>query len=338
MLRECIARPGLTRSGLLKRLKDLLEDKAADKALDSLLRKGWVYREQNQVSGPGAMARVAVLCPDAENFSQQRARLGKRQLAVVEAIEAASGQIDVAEIVAEQGPYARTALKALMEKGLVRETQREIRDAVSTGELPASSTPPQLTPAQQTALTSILGEPKAWLLHGITGSGKTEVYLHAAAEVLKRDQDVLVLVPEIGLTPLLTGRFRARFGEQVAVLHSGLTGSQRLREWRRIRAGEARVTVGARSALFAPFQNLGLIVVDEEHDDSYKQDEGVRYSARDMAVVAGLQSNCPVVLGSATPSIETYRNALSGRYGLLEMLERPLQVRCLQSKWWTSTF
>ncbi|MEC7239752.1 MAG: primosomal protein N' [Myxococcota bacterium] len=107
------------------------------------------------------------------------------------------------------------------------------------------------------------------------------------------------------------------------MLHSGRTSSQRLREWRRIRAGEARVTVGARSALFAPFQNLGLIVVDEEHDDSYKQDEGVRYSARDMAVVAGLQANCPVVLGSATPSIETYRNAQTGRYGLLEMLERP---------------
>jgi primosomal protein N' (replication factor Y) len=157
----------------------------------------------------------------------------------------------------------------------------------------------------------------------VTGAGKTEVYLRAAAEVLKRDKQVLVLVPEIGLTPLLTGRFRARFGDAVAVLHSGLSGAQRLREWRRIRAGEARVAVGARSALFAPFADLGLLVVDEEHDGSYKQDDGVRYSARDLAVVKGLKAGCPVVLGSATPSMETYQNALDDRYGLIELLDRP---------------
>ena len=149
------------------------------------------------------------------------------------------------------------------------------------------------------------------------------MYLRCAAEVLARGQQVLVLVPEIGLTPLLTGRFRARFGDAVAVLHSGLTGAQRLREWRRIRAGEAQVAVGARSALFAPFQNLGLVVVDEEHDDSYKQEEGVRYHARDMAVVRGNLAKCPVVLGSATPSMESWRNAFGERYGLLQLLERP---------------
>ena len=323
VLRECISRPGLTRRGLVKRLKDLLEDQESDRALDALLRRGWIYREQTQLSGPGAMARVAVLCPEVEDFNLKKARLGKRQIAVVEAIEKAGGRADFSEIIAEQGPYARTALKALIERGLITETQREIRDAVTTGELPASSTPPQLTAPQESALKAILNDSRTWLLHGVTGAGKTEVYLHAAAEVLKQGKDVLVLVPEIGLTPLLTGRFRARFGEQVAVLHSGLTGSQRLREWRRIRAGEARVTVGARSALFAPFNQLGLIAVDEEHDDPYKQDEGVRYHARDMAVVAGHLLGCPVVLGSATPSIETYRNAQTGRYGLLELLTRP---------------
>ena len=186
-----------------------------------------------------------------------------------------------------------------------------------------SGPPPQLTDAQTQAVETILAEPRTHLLYGVTGAGKTEVYLRCAADVLTRGQQVLVLVPEIGLTPLLTGRFRARFGEAVAVLHSGLTGVQRLTEWRRIRAGEAQVAVGARSALFAPFQDLGLVVVDEEHDDSYKQDEGVKYHARDMAVLRGGQVSCPVVLGSATPSMESWRNALTGRYGLIELLERP---------------
>jgi len=157
----------------------------------------------------------------------------------------------------------------------------------------------------------------------VTGSGKTEVYLRCAAGILEQGKQVLVLVPEIGLTPQLTGRFRARFGERVAVLHSGLSSAQRLREWRRIRAGEAQIAVGARSALFAPFADLGLVVVDEEHDDSYKQDDGVRYSARDMAVVRASLAGCAVVLGSATPSMESYTNALENRYGLLELTTRP---------------
>ena len=133
---------------------------------------------------------------------------------------------------------------------------------------------------------------------------------------------MLVLVPEIGLTPQLVGRFKARFGNQVAVLHSGLTGSERLAEWRRIRAREAAIAVGARSALFAPFVDLGLVVVDEEHDDSYKQDEGLRYHARDLAVVLGTRHRCPVVLASATPSMESWANARLGRYTTLRLPTR----------------
>lgn len=323
VLRECISRPGLTRRGLVKRLKDLLDNDQADIALDRLLRNAWVHREQSQLSGPGALTRVVRLVDNDAPQDTKPDKLGKRQQAVLAFIEAKTGDVDVSEIIADQGPYARTALRKLKEKGIIEEDKREIRDAVSVGEMPASAVAPDLTKAQKIAVSSILGPPQTWLLHGVTGSGKTEVYLNAAAEVLSAGRDVLVLVPEIGLTPLLTGRFRARFGNKVAVLHSGLTGTQRLQEWRRIRAGEARVTVGARSALFAPFPNLGLIVVDEEHDDSYKQDEGVRYNARDMAVVAGQLQKCPVVLGSATPSVESYKNSQSGRYGLLELLTRP---------------
>ena len=130
------------------------------------------------------------------------------------------------------------------------------------------------------------------------------------------------MVPEIALTPLLIGRVQARFGKRVACLHSGLSGQERLREWRRIRAGEADVAVGARSALFAPFPNLGLLIVDEEHDDSYKQGDGVRYHARDMAVVRGIMEKCPVVLASATPSVESWFNAHKGRYELLRINKR----------------
>jgi primosomal protein N' (replication factor Y) len=161
-----------------------------------------------------------------------------------------------------------------------------------------------------------------FVLYGVTGSGKTEVFLGAAQATLDAGRQVLVLVPEIGLTPQLVGRFRARFGDSVAVLHSALTGTERLAEWRRIRAREARVAVGARSALFAPFHDLGLIVVDEEHDDSYKQDDGVRYSARDLAVVLGKLHSAPVVLASATPSLETWHNARLGRYALLPLPRR----------------
>ena len=316
VLREIVARPGLTRRGLARRLRDLLEPDRTTKALDALRRKGWVDKESVEVGGAGGLVREVRLA------GHLHGRAGKRQLAVVQALAQAGGYLDLSELVASQGPYARTAVKRLAEQGVVEVGTREVRDPVVAGVLPDEREPPELLPAQQVAVTEILGPARPWLLYGVTGSGKTEVYLRCAAEVLERGQQVLVLVPEIGLTPLLTGRFRARFGDRVAVLHSGLTGAQRLQEWRRIRAREAQVAVGARSALFAPFEDLGLVVVDEEHDYSYKQDDGVRYNARDMAVVRGSLARCPVVLGSATPSMESWRNAFSERYGLLELLER----------------
>ncbi len=182
------------------------------------------------------------------------------------------------------------------------------------------------SPYQERALEKIIpaagsGGFCPFLLFGATGSGKTEVYLRSI-EALPEGAGALVLVPEIALTPQLVARFRARFGSGVAVMHSGLTDSQRRAEWRRIRSGQASVAVGARSAVFAPFERLGLIVVDEEHDGSYKQEEGVRYHARDVAVMRAKLAGCPVVLGSATPSLESYHNALSGRYELLELPER----------------
>ncbi|MFT3691537.1 MAG: primosomal protein N' [Kofleriaceae bacterium] len=162
-----------------------------------------------------------------------------------------------------------------------------------------------------------------FLLHGVTGSGKTEVYLRVIAEALELGKTALVLVPEISLTPQLAARFRARFGDQVAILHSGLKEQARLGEWMRLRRGTARIAVGARSAIFAPLENLGVIVVDEEHDGSFKQEEGVRYHARDVALVRAQRAGAVCVLGSATPSLESYAHAERGQYQLLVLSQRP---------------
>jgi primosomal protein N' (replication factor Y) len=163
---------------------------------------------------------------------------------------------------------------------------------------------------------------RVFLLHGVTGSGKTAVYLQAAQATVERGRSVLILVPEIALTYQLLAEIRRRFGALVAVLHSAQVASERWAEWRRVARGEATVVVGVRSAVFAPLARLGLIVVDEEHDTAYKQEEGVRYNARDIAVVRGKISSCPVILGSATPSLESYTHSRTHRYSLIELPER----------------
>jgi primosomal protein N' (replication factor Y) len=160
------------------------------------------------------------------------------------------------------------------------------------------------------------------LLHGVTGSGKTEIYIQAARRTLERGKSCLVLVPEIGLTPQLAERFSARFPGQTAVLHSGLTQKQRIEEWLRIRRGVAPIVIGTRSAVFAPLANLGLVIVDEEHETSYKQDETPRYNARDTAIVRARSAKAVIVLGSATPSMESFRNGESGKFAVARLPAR----------------
>ncbi len=210
-------------------------------------------------------------------------------------------------------PRSAPQLKQLRDKDLVVVTQRPLDlDAAEKVEIdPADCEPREPTPAQASALVALhrsLGarEFSRFLLHGVTGSGKTEVYLQAAARVLKEGGSAILLVPEIGLTPQFLARFRARFGEDpVAVLHSGLTDRERFDEWIRIRRGDARLVIGPRSAVFAPVEDLRLIVVDEEHDGSYKQDDGLRYNARDVALVRARNNDAVCVLGSATPALES---------------------------------
>ena len=227
-------------------------------------------------------------------------------------------------------PGWRAAARALEQRRFVRRLEQPI--AASAAPLPASSVPaavastaqagetesPELSAAQAEAVQRIrasFGQFTPWLLQGVTGSGKTEVYLRLAAEVLGRGQRVLVLVPEIGLTPQLLERFRARLRCPLAVLHSGLSDQERLAAWRAAFGAQAGVVIGTRSAVFAPVPQLGLIVVDEEHDASFKQhDGGFRYSARDLAVRRAQRAGVPIVLGSATPSLETLHNAETHRY------------------------
>ncbi len=188
------------------------------------------------------------------------------------------------------------------------------------------SNAPDLIPAQLQAVEAIrasLGAFRVWLLHGVTGSGKTEVYLQTVAAALQRGEQVLVLVPEINLTPQLEQRFRARFpSAHMVSLHSNLSGGERLRNYLAAQAGTARIVLGTRLAVFTPLPRLGMILVDEEHDASFKQQEGLRYSARDVAVIRAKQAGIPIVLGSATPSLESWHNAQGGRYGLLSLPER----------------
>ena len=264
----------------------------------------------------------------AEEIAALRTK-APRQAAVLEHLQA-NGPVAVARLTAETGA-SDAAVKTLVQRGLIQVTAEEVRRAPLGSEEFVASKPPVLSAEQEHALEGIrpaLRDPSAHkpiVLKGITGSGKTEVYLRAIDEVLQAGKTALVLVPEIALTPQTVERFSSRFtpqGIEVAVLHSHLSEGERHDEWHRVRSGQARIAIGARGAVFAPLENLGLIVIDEEHDNSYKQDEGPRYHARDLAVVRGKMEPCAVLLGSATPSLESFENYRKGKYDLLELSHR----------------
>lgn len=233
-------------------------------------------------------------------------------------------------------PPERTALRALVGRSLARVEARAVQRQSATPCEPSGGPLPVLNRPQQQAFEALVaalgGGFAPFLLQGITGSGKTEVYLRVIAEARKVGRGALVLVPEIALTPQLAARFRARFGDDVAVLHSALPPAERMNAWRRLKAGQVGIALGARSAVFAPVRNLGVVVVDEEHDPSFKQDEGVRYHGRDLALVRAREAGAVAVLGSATPSLESFHNVAAGKYGLLTLpvraapgaAERPL--------------
>lgn len=226
----------------------------------------------------------------------------------------------------ETVPNAASALRVLLGRGLVDRCYAEDvdRDLADSAAAPQGAKP-VLTAAQRAVVDTVLGQRSGFtpfLLHGVTGSGKTEVYLQLVEATLAAGGQALLLVPEIGLTPQLIDRVQARFPDQIAALHSNLADGERLRRWQAVRTGRARIVIGTRLAVFAPMPQLALIVVDEEHDASFKQQDGLRYSARDLALFRAKSRDVPIVLGSATPSLESYAHARAGRYRLLELPQR----------------
>ena len=241
-------------------------------------------------------------------------------------IEAAGSSVELSRLIGDEG-FSRSVVSGLESRELVEVVdEEEIRDPFAS--MPVQAGPGLVpTPAQREALDALVAAldesvPEPFLLQGITGSGKTLVYIELLREVLARGRTAIVLVPEISLTPQTVSRFRAQFGDEVAVLHSGLSTGERYDAWRLLRRGERSIAVGARSALFAPLRNIGAVVVDEEHDGSYKQSDAPRYHARDLAVVRARAHGAVCVLGSATPSLESWHNAVSGKFKRLLLPER----------------
>ena len=265
---------------------------------------------------------------EAEIFRKKRS---VRPAGLLELLAGDNRPLKLVEVKKKTGMTA-PALKKLAERKLVEIKQKETWREPLSGRQMVLSLPLALTPGQQSVLDTVktgiqAGQPSVFLLHGVTGSGKTEIYLQALAEAVKQGKRGIMLVPEISLTPQTIERFTARFPERVAVLHSHLSLGEQFDEWQRIRNGEFDVVIGPRSALFAPQPDLGLIVIDEEHEWNYKQSENSpRYHTRTAAIRLGELTGATVVLGSATPDVESYYRALSGDYKLLELPERVTPV------------
>ncbi len=306
--------------------------------LAGMVRKKWITREDVSAARDAARTvKVAVLLgveasPPLDGSETRphtnrphTGKLNDNQRALIDVLAAAGGKVPVEALRGLDVP--RTTLSTLVRRGLV-ELMDEPQDfAVSRIKLRRTVVDFELSPAQKEALRQIqssvvAGKFSGMLLHGVTGSGKTAVYLAAMRQVLEQGRSSILLVPEIGLTPAVAADLHQVFGDEVAILHSALTDAERAEQWHRIKRGEARVVVGTRSAVFAPVSDLALIIVDEEQDSSYKQEETPRYHARDVAVMRAKMAGAVVVLGSATPSLESYYNAKKNKYALLGLPDR----------------
>ncbi len=259
---------------------------------------------------------VCSLALDLENAINIIGKRAKAQLGVVAHLSE-QGEVKFSDLVSL---FGRTSVNALVDKGIVLKTPlRRMR----TPNVEQIKEPKKtLTKSQQAAVDAIIGQNQTFLLQGVTGSGKTEVYMTIIENALKQGKTAIMLVPEISLTPQMMSRFNSRFPNNVAVLHSGLSEGERFDEWDRIFSGQAHVVLGARSAIFAPVENVGAIIIDEEHDTSYISESNPRFVTHDVAEFRARYNNCPLVLGSATPSIESFKKAKDGQYKLITLPER----------------
>ncbi len=286
--------------------------------LSGMVRKKWLVREDvSAVRDATRTVKIAVL-------KAAEGKLNDHQRIVVDTLAASGGRVPVETLRGLEVP--RTTLSTLARRGLIEIIEEPAAFAISRSK-PRPSFEFDFNGAQQSALDRLRDAVEARkfsgiLLHGITGSGKTAVYLAGMRGVLEAGRSAILLVPEIGLTPAVAADLHQIFGDEAAILHSALSDKERAQQWHRIKSGEARMVVGTRSAVFAPVADLALIIVDEEHDSSYKQEETPRYHARDIAVVRAKMANGVVVLGSATPSLESYFNAKKNKYALVELPDR----------------
>jgi len=292
--------------------------------LSGMVRKKWIAREDVSAARDAArLVKIAVLLA----AEQSTKKLNANQRTLIETLAAAGGRVPVEGLRGLDVP--RTTLGTLVRRGLIELVDEPQDLSISIPKLKPRQSPFEFefNTAQKAALAKI-GEAVAsakfagLLLHGITGSGKTAVYLACMRQVLDAGRSSILLVPEIGLTPAVAADLHQLFGDEVAILHSGLSDAERAEQWHRIRRGEARVVAGTRSAVFAPVCDLALIIVDEEQDSSYKQEETPRYHARDVAVMRAKMAGAVVVLGSATPSLESYHNAKKNKYALIDLPDR----------------
>jgi len=315
----------------LARLRRTLSGPRLRRAL-RLLKSHDVVAERATLRPPTARARqvrvveVAVSPAEADAYCEEHAGRAPARVACLRAAVAAAGPLGAAELATRVGVSVST-VQALVKQGLLRVRWTPVRRMPWGSAVEKAAPPVCLTAEQKAAVAAIVGaveagRPESFLLYGVTASGKTEVFLRAIERVLALGRQAIVLMPEISLTAQAVGIYRARFSDRVAILHSALSVGERWDEWQRIRTGEAAVVIGARSAVFAPTSSLGLIVVDEEHDSSYKQEQAPRYHAREVALRRGELSSCPVVLASATPALESFYDAEQGRHRLLKLPTR----------------
>jgi len=302
---------------------------ATREVLRALRQKKWIVRED--LSGARDARRLVkfVVLRDAADGVHTH-KLNAAQRRIVELLRESQGRMRTEDL--REAGCSPSSLKTLVKHDLVEIVEEAVEQAVPQMK-PRSTLESVFTADQKEALRAIRGGVeerrfKVALLHGVTGSGKTAVYLAAMQSVLAAGRGSILLVPEIGLTPGVAADLYNIFGEEIAILHSSLSDAERAEQWHRIRRGEARIAVGTRSAIFAPVRDLALIIVDEEQDHSYKQEETPRYHGRDVAVVRAKALGATVVLGSATPSLESYYNATHGKYALLELPDR-VQARPL---------
>ncbi len=287
--------------------------------LSGMVRKKWLVREDVSAVRDAMRTIKIALLKSADG------KLNDNQRKLVDTLAASGGKVPVETLQALDVP--QTTLSTLVKRGLVELIEEPVAFAVSHAKPRSSPFAFDFNAAQRAALQSLREGVEARkfsgiLLHGVTGSGKTAVYLAGMRAVLEAGRSAILLVPEIGLTPAVAADLHQIFGDEVAILHSALSDKERAQQWHRIKSGDARMVVGTRSAVFAPVADLALIIVDEEHDSSYKQEETPRYHARDIAVMRAKMANAVVVLGSATPSLESYFNAKKNKYALVELPDR----------------